>query len=363
MTKHTIGDLVQMRSLPLSAKVRMTQYRIRQWYEEFDGNVYVSFSGGKDSSVLLDIVREMYPETEAVFVNTGLEYPSVRKFALSIENVTEVRPEISFREVVLQYGYPLISKEVAKRVYEYRKYKNTNRFKQTCAYQEFNGLRKQKNERKSSYNKEKYKFLTEAPFVISHFCCLKMKEAPTLIYEEQTGKKPIMATMAEESRARMKSWLESGCNAFDAKRQTSQPMSFWTENDVLEYIHKNELQIAEAYGDVIVKPQGERLEGQINIYDVLKDYRDCKFCTTGCKRTGCVFCLFGIRQDIERIANLQEKEPSLADYVLRGGEFSKDGMWQPSKDGLGYWFVLDWLAANGYTIPYKRSEYYRKNIR
>lgn len=81
MNKHTLSDLYQMQSLPLSAKIRMTQYRIREWVEYYgtDG-VYIAFSGGKDSSLLLHIAREMYPEIGAVYVDTGLEYPEVREF-------------------------------------------------------------------------------------------------------------------------------------------------------------------------------------------------------------------------------------------------------------------------------------------
>ena len=78
--KHYPGDLAQMQSLPLGAKIRMTQYRIMQWYDHFQGDVYVSFSGGKDSTVLLDIVRGIYPDVPAVYCDTGLEYPEIREF-------------------------------------------------------------------------------------------------------------------------------------------------------------------------------------------------------------------------------------------------------------------------------------------
>ena len=83
--KHTIGDLRQYQSLPLSAKIIMTQRRIRAWYDHWDGQVYVSFSGGKDSTVLLHLVRELYPDVEAVFVDTGLEYPEIRQFVKTFE--------------------------------------------------------------------------------------------------------------------------------------------------------------------------------------------------------------------------------------------------------------------------------------
>lgn len=111
------------------------------------------------------------------------------------------------------------------------------------------------------------------------------------------------------------------------------------------YIHTYNLTIADAYGQVVVKNDG--VDGQMNIHDYLGDYRGCQYETTGCKRTGCIFCGFGITQDKQRFVRLSEQEPKLCDYVIRGGEFSDSGMWQPSKDGLGYWFVLEWLKVHG----------------
>ena len=123
MSKHTISDLYQMQSMPLSIKVRMTENRIRGWIEEYgvDG-VYVSFSGGKDSTVLLDIVRKLYPDVLAVYVDTGLEYPEIREFVKSFDNVEWLKPKKNFRQVITEYGYPCISKEVSDKVQGARRY-------------------------------------------------------------------------------------------------------------------------------------------------------------------------------------------------------------------------------------------------
>lgn len=121
--KHTISDLYQMQMLPLSAKIRMTEHRIRAWVDEYgiDG-VYVSFSGGKDSTVLLDIARRLYPEIKAVFVDTGLEYPEIRQFVKRFNNVDWLKPRITFMQVIEKYGYPFISKEVSECVYGAKKF-------------------------------------------------------------------------------------------------------------------------------------------------------------------------------------------------------------------------------------------------
>ena len=133
---HSMNDLRQLQALPLSIKVQMTQARVRDWVLEFgvDG-VYVSFSGGKDSTVLLDIVRGLYPEVSAVFIDTGLEYPEIRDFVRTFDNVTWIKPEMNFRRVIEKYGYPFISKEVCECVYGAKKYLKSMNKSNTIARQ------------------------------------------------------------------------------------------------------------------------------------------------------------------------------------------------------------------------------------
>lgn len=120
---RTLTDLQSMQAAPLSVKVRMTKSRIRDWVNEFgEDGVYVSFSGGKDSTVLLHLVREMYPDIPAVFCDTGLEYPEVREFVKTFDNVTWLKPKLTFKQVIEKYGYPFISKEVAECVWGARRY-------------------------------------------------------------------------------------------------------------------------------------------------------------------------------------------------------------------------------------------------
>lgn len=120
--RHTKEELRYMQSLPLDLKIRLTEDRIRAWVGKYgEDGVYVSFSGGKDSTVLLDIVRNLYPNVKAVFSNTGLEYPEIRQFAMAHDNVDVVYPDVRFKDVITQYGYPLIGKEVAEAIYYARR--------------------------------------------------------------------------------------------------------------------------------------------------------------------------------------------------------------------------------------------------
>lgn len=315
--KHGKEELAEFQSYPLFLKLKLTEDRIKGWYKSFGGDVYVSRSGGKDSDVLGDIVQRLYPDVPQVFIDTGLEWMSVQKHGKEIADVI-LRPQMNFIQVIQKYGYPVMSKEVAQRVYEARQ-NPTGRIMERFGDCEHN-------RKYPSFSMERYAWLLDAPFKISHKCCEINKKRPARKYEKETGFKPIVATMASESRLRKSDWLRHGCNAFDAKRPMSKPLSFWTEQDILQYIKEHNLEIADVYGDIVEK--------------------DGCLCTTGANRTGCIWCLFGIRQDSDRLLRLKELEPKRYEFVLGGGEFV-DGFWQPNKEGLGYKFVIDWLNEHG----------------
>ena len=118
---HDAQRLKELQALPLERKIQITQTRIIEWYQHYKGQVCVSFSGGKDSTVLLHIARQIYPNIPAVFSNTGLEYPEIQRFVKSFDNVDIVTPSMRFDDVITTYGYPLIGKEVAEAIYYARR--------------------------------------------------------------------------------------------------------------------------------------------------------------------------------------------------------------------------------------------------
>lgn len=305
-------ELQMLQALPLELKIMKTQQRIREWVQYYGENgVAVSFSGGKDSTVLLHLVRQLYPNVEAMFVDTGLEYPEIRQFVKTFDNVTILRPKMRFDEVIKTYGYPIISKGVSNCV-------RGAKLGQKSRINLLNGKDCDGTDRKSKFSHEKYKPLLSVDFKISEMCCDVMKKRPSYNYQKRTGKKPIIATMAAESILRETNWLKSGCNAFENRHPKSAPMSFWTEQDVLQYIKENNLPIASVYGDVVYKENPEQM--RMEDYGIENCGTD-KLCTTGCNRTGCIFCAFGahLEKGESRFQRLKRTHPKQYDYCMNGG--------------------------------------------
>ena len=290
----TREDLIRRQSFPIDVKIKLSKERIKQWYEHYDGLAYISFSGGKDSTVLLDLVKSLYPDVPAVFCDTGLEYPELREFARSRADIV-LKPKMNFRQVIDRYGYPVIGKKQARMIRDLQHESDRNR--NVC------------NLHRTGYTKEglycpnykladKWLFMADAPFKVSEQCCTIMKKQPFAEYESETGRKPFIGTMAWESSIRATNYMKNGCNAFDTKRPNSTPMSFWTEQDVLLYLKEKGLEYASVYGDIIEQDDGLHLTGE--------------------QRTGCMFCMFGVQFDKEpnRFQRMKLTHPKLYSYCM-----------------------------------------------
>ena len=305
-----------MQEWSLDHKILVTQTRLMEWYQKNNGNVYISFSGGKDSTVLLHIARKLFPDIIAVYVDTGLEYPEIREFVKTVPNVEWIKPEMSFRQVIRKYGYPLISKEASSNIHYARRAKERGDIK---AYNRY-ALGERVNRRTG----EVYSFmklstlamkLVNSDIPVHSRCCQIMKKKPVHKYEKRTGRKAIIATMACESKVREQVWLKKGCNSFESIRQTSQPLSFWTEQDILAYLKKYNVPYADIYGDIIEENGVYR--------------------TTGVSRTGCMFCGYGCHLEDEpnRFQKLKISHPKIWAYIMK-----------PIDDGgLGFKDVLEFI--------------------
>lgn len=271
-------QLRQRQSLDLEQKILLSKQKISEWYWHWGGNVYVSFSGGKDSTVMLDLVRQDFPDVPAVFVDTGLEYPEIREFVKTVDNVTWIKPAMTFPEVLKKYGYPVVSKRTSMKIYKYRTTKQ-EKFRRLI----WNGCEKGN----MSKLAEKWKFLVKAPFMISDKCCDVIKKRPFHKYSKETGRMPYVGTMASDGASRKQDYLRAGCNAFDNKSPMGKPLSIWLEEDIWEYIKSKKLPYSE-------------------IYDM------------GEKRTGCMFCMFGLHMEKgeDRFERMKNSHPKQFKYCM-----------------------------------------------
>lgn len=266
--------LEEMQALPLDDKIWISKKRITEYYEHFNGKVYVSFSGGKDSTVLLHLTRSIRPDVKAVFFDTGLEFPEILDFVKTTENIEIRKPKMTFKSVIEKHGYPVISKEQSRYIREAR-----NGTSKLIAY-------RMGGEGRFCIS-EKWKPLINAPFKISERCCDELKKKPAHKFERESGLARMIGTMAGESRLRRQKFLQHGCNSYNTKAPISKPLSPWLESDIWEYIKR---------------------------FDV--PY--CKIYDMGYDRTGCMFCAFGAHLDTypNRFQMMSKTHPTQYRYCM-----------------------------------------------
>lgn len=301
-----MNELKLMQNYPLDIKIAKTKNRIREFYEYFDGEVYIAFSGGNDSLVMLHIIRSLYPDVTAVFVDTGVEFPEVRKFVKSFDNVVILKPEKNFSQIINEYGYPIISKDVSNSIRLARK--NIADGKVTERVKQFNGSMKG-----SRFNKEKWRFLLESDFKISEQCCDILKKKPFKNFEKETGLHGYIGILADEGGVRLSGYLKTGCNNY--RFGNSKPLGFWTHQDILNYIKINNLNMCSVYGTLY--------------FDEIKN----KLKVTGEKRTGCMGCLFGchLEKSPNRFERMKYSHPHRYKYFI---------------EKLNYKEILDFIGVN-----------------
>lgn len=242
--------------------------------------MYLSYSAGLDSTVLLHMIRKILGnDVPAVFSNTGLEFPEIVRFARKAPGeFEEIYPRekdgkrITFKQVVDQYGFPLVSKETALKIHKLRHGNLSDRYRNYLLNGDERG--------KFGVLAKKWKFLLDAKFDTSEKCCHIMKKKPFKEYEKRTGRKPYIGTTQDEGFMRAHLYASTGCNVYDGKKIKSQPLGFWNRQDVLRYVVENDVEICSVYGDIKQDQQG-------NYY------------TTGEQRTGCMFCGFGAHLEEE----------------------------------------------------------------
>lgn len=275
---------------PYELKFGLSELRVKQWHDYWNGDIYVSFSGGLDSTILAYVTCKAYMRFKLsgpvtiVFCDTGVEFPEIRNFVkeyvewlraefpkLTIKLII-VRPKMTFKRVCETEGFPIASKEISAKVRKLKHGKLSQKYRNYLLNGDERG--------KFGMLAKRWQFLVNQKFDVSEKCCNILKKEPLHRFERETGLKRIVGITQDESMVRENQYNHTGCNIYEGNTIKSQPIAFWNSQDVLRYKVENKIPVCSVYGKVIKTTSGI-------------------FKTTGEDRTGCVVCGFGCHLEKE----------------------------------------------------------------
>lgn len=273
------GNLLNTRMrYPLDYKIMLAKRRIKTAIQEYGkDNCYVSFSAGKDSTVLSHLVLSMGYKLEHVFSNTRLEYPDCVKFAnewckRNKIKLTVVLPDIRPYKIWNKYGYPMFSKEISEILERMRNGRNIppKKLKRVKGFLKYKNIK------------------------LSARCCHYLKKKPMIEWQKRSGKRvAIMGVRAQESQIRRVVWVRKGCIYETKKQVVVHPMIFFTDNDIWEYAKRFKIKFADIYYN-------------------------------GLERNGCFCCGFGCHlTDENNFMKLKRLNPALWASVMNHWGFGK----------------------------------------
>jgi hypothetical protein len=380
----TYEQLKQMQAWPHSQKIQTSQSKILEFCIKNDFNISVSFSGGADSTVLMDLICRVWDFTRdqhkdkpllVIYANTSNEFITMKKHVEKMKiyfeqqyniiidlQIVSPKDGMSYDKVVKEIGYPIASKKIARMVRDVRTFFKNSDYKyedikdkidegvKSAEYLRslgfpptvvlrLTGITRENNKSNTWRIPKKWRKLIIAPFEVSEECCSHLKKEPLKLVQKQFKACPIFGTLAEDSQQREGAYLETGCNLYRSNgKNQSTPMGFWLRQDVLKFLYEMDTKYQEelpilkeefpelAFPDkLFAPPYGELMQNEDNTYEF-----------TGEHNTGCKLCLFGCHMEKEpnRIQRLKNIEPATYNYAIRPFE----------EKGLNYKMVMEYCG-------------------
>ena len=350
--------MLQKQRVPYSIKKRMSEQRIRDFYEEALSrglSCHVSV-GGLDSIVLAHLIREMgYTEEQIPFVSAStLEDISIQKVHKEM-GVIVVKPLKSKVKILQEEGFPVLSKRIANKI---NTLANPTEKNKTVRHAIITGecgelghfATNSKMQLPKGYLKlfggldaEGRALGYKAPtnFKVSHMCCYYLKEAPCDNWAKEHHSVPFLGLMASEGGQRADALEEHGCNYFGKTTARSAPFAFYYHSDVVHLAVDLGVHIPEIYGDVVISEEKN-------------EFGDYEYSTTGEQRTGCSMCGFGIQLETRphRFDRLWERNPKEWEFWMNRCCIDDNG------EQYGWGRVLDYIG-----IPWRDPEHWWLNAK
>ena len=246
---------------PLSGKVKMANQVLGHLFKATD-KVAVAFSGGKDSLVALHMALQIKPDIPVMFVNTGIEFPESLEYTRQLAkdwnlNFYEANARVNFWRLTEEQGLPVAGRG------------NTTFMRDLSE---------------------------KADVKLSNSCCHRMKETPARqFYREHKIEGTVTGLRVSESLMRKYNFADYGALRYSSIYNTliSWPLYAWRDEDIANYIEKNNLQ-------------------RNPIYDM------------GYNRVGCWACLQDMFYEDSRLFTLREEHPNMYKTIRK--KFGKQMM-------------------------------------
>ncbi len=274
--KNHIDELIYF--MPFQDKLEWAKLKIKEflnWCELNDfKEILISFSGGKDSTVLLDLVLKVHKEIKSkIYLVPAyaieITFPSTIKFIKDtvsnyqktykyLKNPLFKKPTMAWKDILIKKGYPIFSKQVSVLLNRLKRSKTKNSLTKMCFGIEQTARFKISYNRLFLLDSEMTFYFDEnnnrVDYFFSEKCCDLVKGG--LKHDKRPS---FIGTLANESVLRRQSWILHGCNIVSKKNPMSRPLSLWNTKDIWKYVKENNLKINDAYNYNIEKNNIENL--------------------------------------------------------------------------------------------------------